>query len=85
VELEAHGQIAPTVGKNEEKTVQKAAKSRKSGLFIPHCEIWRFSKPQVRQAASLEYTAKGFSHSLGRKGNCWDNAPMEKLLGFTED
>ncbi|MBN8450731.1 MAG: hypothetical protein J0M13_17350, partial [Candidatus Accumulibacter sp.] len=39
---------------NEEKTVQKAAKSRKSGLFIPHCEIWRFSKPQVRQAASQE-------------------------------
>jgi hypothetical protein len=39
VEFEAHGKVAPTVGKNEGKAVEKAGKPTKSGLLILHCEI----------------------------------------------
>ncbi|MBL8400077.1 MAG: hypothetical protein JNL00_03410 [Candidatus Accumulibacter sp.] len=52
VEFEAHGQVAPAVEKNEEKTSKRPENRQIPAFFMPKSKICRFPGRQVRQAAS---------------------------------
>ncbi|MBO3711354.1 MAG: hypothetical protein J5X22_12795 [Candidatus Accumulibacter sp.] len=51
MEFEAHGQVAPAVEKNEEKTSKRPENRQIQAFFMPKSKICRFPGLQVRQAA----------------------------------
>lgn len=56
--------------------------------FIPHPECLLHSDQGVHYTHpefQKRVKAFGFDQSMSRRGNCWDNAPMESFFGHMKD
>lgn len=56
--------------------------------FIPHPECYLHSDQGVHYTHpdfQQKVLALGLTQSMSRKGNCWDNAPMESFFGHLKD
>lgn len=51
------------------------------GAIIHSDQGMHYTHPRFRQRAK----EAGFRQSMSRKGNCWDNAPMESFFGHLKD
>ena len=49
--------------------------------FIHSDQGFHYTNPKFQRLLKI----KGISQSMSRKGNCWDNAPMESFFGHMKD
>jgi transposase InsO family protein len=67
------------------KTIQKLMKNKKSkldsGAFIHSDQGSHYTSPKYQKLLKKS----GLGQSMSRRGNCWDNAPMESFFGHLKD
>lgn len=67
------------------KTIQKLMKNKKTKLdseaFIHSDQGSHYTSPKYQKLLKKS----GLGQSMSRRGNCWDNAPMESFFGHLKD
>jgi transposase InsO family protein len=67
------------------KTIEKLMKNKKTSLhskvFIHSDQGSHYTSPKYQKLLKKS----GLGQSMSRKGNCWDNAPMESFFGHLKD
>ena len=66
------------------KTVNKLCKQREKlseGAFIHSDQGFHYTSPKFQKLLFKN----GIDQSMSRRGNCWDNAPMESFFGHMKD
>ena len=63
-----------------EKLTRKRFKLNKN-CFVHSDQGFHYTSPKFQRLLK----SKGISQSMSRRGNCWDNAPMESFFGHMKD